>query len=61
MDGYEVARTIRTEAALGELTLVALTGYGRDSDVLRAKEAGFNHHLTKPVRPDVLDQLLSNL
>jgi two-component system CheB/CheR fusion protein len=61
MDGYEVARTLRTDHALGELILVALTGYGRDSDVLRAKEAGFNHHLTKPVRPEVLDQLLANL
>jgi two-component system CheB/CheR fusion protein len=61
MDGYEVARTIRTDAGLGRLILVALTGYGRDSDVLRAKEAGFNHHLTKPVRPDVLEQLLANL
>ncbi|HEX4335010.1 MAG TPA: response regulator [Polyangiaceae bacterium] len=61
MDGYEVARTLRSDASLDGLVLVALTGYGRDSDVLRAKEAGFNHHLTKPVRPEVLEALLVQL
>jgi CheY-like chemotaxis protein len=43
------------------VVLVALTGSGRDSDVRRAKEAGFNHHLTKPVRPEVLAALLVGL
>ncbi|HVW30706.1 MAG TPA: chemotaxis protein CheB [Polyangiaceae bacterium] len=61
MDGYEVARTIRSDSAYDGLVLVALTGYGRDSDVRRAKEAGFNHHLTKPVRPEVLEALLVDL
>ncbi len=61
MDGYEVARTLRADAGLDGLVLVALTGYGRDSDVRRAKEAGFNHHLTKPVRPEVLEALLVDL
>jgi two-component system CheB/CheR fusion protein len=61
MDGYEVARTIRGDQAIQSLILVALTGYGRDSDVLRAKDAGFDHHLTKPVRPEVLERLLASL
>ena len=61
LDGYEVARTIRTDSSLDRLVLVALTGYGRDSDVQRAKAAGFNHHLTKPVRPEVLEALLVDL
>jgi two-component system CheB/CheR fusion protein len=61
MDGYEVARTIRADSTLDRLVLVALTGYGRDSDVQRAKTAGFNHHLTKPVRPEVLEKLLVDL
>ncbi len=61
MDGYELARIIRQDPALKDVVLVALTGYGRDADVRRAKETGFNHHLTKPVRPDVLDGLLSTL
>lgn len=61
MDGYEVARTLRADTTLDRLVLVALTGYGRDSDVQRAKAAGFNHHLTKPVRPEVLEALLVDL
>jgi CheY-like chemotaxis protein len=61
MDGYEVARTIRADASLDRLVLVALTGYGRETDVRRAKAAGFNHHLTKPVRPEVLEALLVDL
>jgi len=40
------------------LRLVAITGYGQDSDRRRAAEAGFDHHLTKPVDPRVLDELL---
>jgi CheY-like chemotaxis protein/anti-sigma regulatory factor (Ser/Thr protein kinase) len=61
MDGYELARIIRQDPAFKDLVLVALTGYGRDADVKRAKETGFNHHLTKPVGPDVLEGLLSTL
>jgi signal transduction histidine kinase/ActR/RegA family two-component response regulator len=48
LDGYELARRIR--AALGpQIVLVALTGYGRQSDARKAMEAGFDQHLTKPV------------
>jgi signal transduction histidine kinase/ActR/RegA family two-component response regulator len=58
MNGYELARTAR--AALGrEIVLIALTGYGGELDVLRAKEAGFDHHLTKPVDMDELTRLLN--
>jgi signal transduction histidine kinase/ActR/RegA family two-component response regulator len=58
MNGYELARAAR--AALGrEIVLVALTGYGGNLDVLRAKEAGFDHHLTKPVDMDELARLLN--
>jgi CheY-like chemotaxis protein len=46
VDGYEVARKIR--AAKPALRLVALTGYGRDDDVQRARESGFDEHLLKP-------------
>ena len=52
LDGYEVARRLR-EAKLGA-RLVALTGYGRDDDVERAREAGFDEHLLKPA---TLEQL----
>ncbi len=48
MDGYEVARKIR-EDLKSPAILIALTGYGQEDDKQRAHEAGFNHHLTKPV------------
>lgn len=48
MNGYDVARLIRSEGGF-KGTLIALTGYGQEEDKLRAQEAGFNHHLTKPV------------
>ncbi len=60
MSGYEVARRLRDQAGLKGAFLVALTGYGRDDDRRRAQEAGFNCHLTKPVEPEVLQDLLAN-
>ncbi|WP_170319375.1 GAF domain-containing protein [Polyangium spumosum] len=49
MTGYEVARRLRAEEALGQVVLVALTGWGTEEDRRQAREAGFDHHLTKPV------------
>jgi two-component system CheB/CheR fusion protein len=60
MDGYELARTIRSSCG-PELPLVALTGYGRDEDRKRASDAGFNHHLVKPVEEAILSQLLAEV
>jgi CheY-like chemotaxis protein len=58
MDGYEAARRIR--AAMGSrIMLVALTGWGQDEDKRRSREAGFDHHLTKPPEPDMLDRLIA--
>jgi CheY-like chemotaxis protein len=54
MDGYELAAAIRERAGGHPIRLVALTGYGRDGDVRRAIDAGFDAHLTKPVEPDAL-------
>ncbi|MBM3818486.1 MAG: response regulator [Acidimicrobiia bacterium] len=57
MDGYQAAREIR--AALGpDVRLVALTGWGQEEDQRRAREAGFDHHLTKPAEPETLERLL---
>jgi CheY-like chemotaxis protein len=58
VDGYEVARRLR---ALGPARpyLIALTGYGQPEDVRRAREAGFDTHLLKPVDPDALTKVLS--
>jgi CheY-like chemotaxis protein len=48
MSGFEVAKWIRQQPALQGVVLVALTGYGQESDRLRSREAGFDHHLVKP-------------
>jgi two-component system CheB/CheR fusion protein len=58
MSGFELARRIRQDAANAGTHLVALSGYGQDSDVHAALEAGFDEHLTKPPDPSRLEQLL---
>jgi two-component system CheB/CheR fusion protein len=59
MDGYEVARRIRQDPALTGVILVALTGYGQDSDRQRSRDAGFDHHLVKPADFAKLKEILS--
>ncbi|MDQ3069689.1 MAG: ATP-binding protein [Acidobacteriota bacterium] len=49
MDGYELAGRLRRNPALGGLRLIALTGYGQESDRQKTREAGFERHLVKPV------------
>lgn len=60
-DGYTVARRIRSEPGLEAVWLIALTGYGREDDRLRAEQAGFNHHFTKPVDLKVLRARLQEI
>jgi signal transduction histidine kinase/CheY-like chemotaxis protein len=57
LDGYQVARRLREHLG-GAVFLVAMTGYGQAEDRRRAREAGFDHHLVKPVSPDRLLDLL---
>jgi PAS domain S-box-containing protein len=57
IDGYEVARRIRS--AGGTTLLVALTGYGQPEDVERALAAGFDRHVVKPIDPELLLRLLA--
>jgi CheY-like chemotaxis protein len=52
IDGYEIARRLRQRPQLKDAWLIALTGYGQDSDRQRSHEAGFDHHLVKPVDMD---------
>jgi signal transduction histidine kinase/FixJ family two-component response regulator len=63
MDGYELARRLRQEhdLAAGIALLVAVTGYAEDEARRRSQEAGFDHHLVKPIDPDGLLALLSSL
>lgn len=61
MDGYELARRLRGEPGLDRIRLVAITGYGQDSDRARAREAGFDAHLVKPATVEHLDSLIRTL
>jgi CheY-like chemotaxis protein len=59
MSGYELAARLRAEPFGPTLLLVALTGYGQDEDRRRTREAGFDHHLTKPADLGQLAALLA--
>jgi CheY-like chemotaxis protein len=48
MDGYDVARTVRRELADHKIRLIAMTGYGQQTDRDRAHDAGFDVHIVKP-------------
>ena len=57
MSGYDIARHIREKQGAGVL-LVAITGWGQDDDRRKAREAGFDHHFTKPADFEVLVELI---
>ncbi len=59
IDGYEAARRIRAQQGRSDMLVVALTGWGQEEDKRRALEAGFDHHLTKPIGIEVLQQVLA--
>ena len=59
MDGYELARRLRQQPGMEQALLIAVTGYGQDSDRERTRAAGFDHHLVKPVDPEYLLRLLA--
>ncbi|NRF67316.1 PAS domain S-box protein [Aquincola sp. S2] len=61
MDGYEVARRLRSQPALEQVVLTALTGWGQQEDRRRTAEAGFDHHLVKPLELKALETLLKAL
>jgi PAS domain S-box-containing protein len=58
MDGYELAAHLRDIKDLADLRLIALTGYGQDSDRQKSRAAGFQHHLVKPVDIDALEEAM---
>lgn len=59
MNGYEVAQHLRKESFNGRPLLVALTGFGQESDRRRAKEAGFDAHLVKPAKVEAVREMLA--
>jgi signal transduction histidine kinase/CheY-like chemotaxis protein len=60
MSGYDLARTVRQNPVIAATPLIALSGYGQESDVRAALEAGFDSHLTKPPDFDRLDELINS-
>lgn len=61
LNGYEVAERLRQLPDFRDVVLVAVTGWGQEEDRRRSKEAGFDHHLTKPADPAVIEQFLKSL
>lgn len=59
MSGYDVARTIRAQAEFRSVMLVAVSGYAQPNEIAKAKEAGFQHHVAKPLSLEKLRVLLS--
>ena len=61
LNGYEVAKQIRKQPTLKHVVLVALTGYGQESDRQTSMEAGFDHHLIKPARMEQVRKILATV
>ena len=61
MNGYEACRRIRVQPWGRDMVLIALTGWGTDDDRRQTQQAGFDHHLTKPVNPADLRAMLESL
>jgi signal transduction histidine kinase len=61
MDGYEVAKRLREWPEMQKTVLIALTGYGREEDHRLSEQAGFDYHLTKPVNPNTVQDIVNSL
>jgi CheY-like chemotaxis protein len=59
MNGYDLARRLRADPRWRDIRLVALTGYGQSGDRQRAREAGFDDHLIKPVDMQALQRAIA--
>ena len=59
MDGHELVRTLRHRESCTDVVMIAISGYGQESDRKRSREAGFDHHLVKPVDHDALLAILA--
>ena len=58
MDGFEIVKRLRGEGCCADALIIAVTGYGQPEDRQRARDAGFDYHLVKPVDLDELKRLL---
>lgn len=59
MDGCQLAEEMRKRACTAHALLIAVTGYGQPSDRQRSHEAGFDHHLVKPVSPEEIQRVIN--
>jgi len=59
MTGYEVAQKLREQRRFDQTPIIAVTGYGQEDDRRKSRQAGFDHHLVKPVSPEVLQSFLA--
>jgi CheY-like chemotaxis protein len=60
MDGYQIAANLRADPAMRGMRLIALTGYGQETDRRRALDAGFDDHFVKPLKFDELTRSLAS-
>ncbi len=61
ISGYDVATAIRSDPICRGAYLVAVSGYGEEEDRLKARQAGFDYHLTKPVMKNKLDETVAKM
>lgn len=61
LDGYEACRRIRQQPGGADMVIVAVTGWDQDEDRVRTSEAGFDHHLVKPVDQATLAEILASV
>ena len=61
LNGYDAARRIREDRGHEGITLIALSGWGQEEDRKRSADAGFDHHMTKPVALDAVQRLFAEI
>jgi CheY-like chemotaxis protein len=61
LNGYDLARKLRTHFAPGSLQIVALTAYGEPKDRVASRQAGFDAHVTKPVSPELVEAIIKTV
>jgi CheY-like chemotaxis protein len=61
LDGFEVAKRMRQQSGFQKVVLVAMTGYGMESNRQRSQEAGFDHFLVKPAKFEMVQEILASV
>jgi DNA-binding response OmpR family regulator len=60
-NGYDVCRALRQQPWGRSALIIAMTGWGQEEDRRNSRDAGFDHHLVKPAKPQLVDSLLQDL